>query len=160
MKNITKVLRPQSPTIPKMHCQAARTTLKYSPNELMLGLIVNSHSAKNPGNIGPPIEEEINIHMALVEQQHLDGYLSTVEYATRHKATFDAKPQKCTPRIVVFQLGNSVQVHEIKLVRTFTDIKKLIPMWSIPHCIAMCQVNSYTLETLAGLLLAGVYNSR
>jgi hypothetical protein len=98
--------------------------------------------------------------MALVEQQHLDGYLSTVEYAARHKATFDAKPQKCIPRIVVFQLGDLVQVHETKWVCTFTNIKKLIPMWSIPHCIAMRQVNSYTFETLAGLLLAGVYNSR
>jgi hypothetical protein len=33
-------------------------------------------------------------------------------------------------------------------------------MWSIPHCVATCQVNLYTLETLAGLPLAGVYNAR
>ena len=33
-------------------------------------------------------------------------------------------------------------------------------MWSIPHRVATRQVNSYTLETLAGLPLAGVYNAR
>ena len=135
-------------------------SLKYSPNELMLGLIVNSRSAENPDNIGPPTEEEINIHMALVEQQRLDGYSSTVDHAAKRKATFDAKLQNRAPRIVVFQPGDLVQVHETKWVRTFAAIKKLIPMWSIPHRIATRQVNSYTLETLAGLPLAGVYNSR
>jgi hypothetical protein len=135
-------------------------SLKYLPNELMLGLIVNSRSAENPDNIGPPTEEEIDIHMALVEQQRLDGYSSTVDHATRRKATFDSKLQKRAPRIVVFQPGDLVQVHETKWVHTFAAIKKLIPMWSIPHRIATRQVNSYTLETLAGLPLAGVYNSR
>jgi hypothetical protein len=33
-------------------------------------------------------------------------------------------------------------------------------MWSIPHRITTRQLNSYTLETLAGLPLAGLYNSR
>ena len=33
-------------------------------------------------------------------------------------------------------------------------------MWSIPHYIKTRQLNSYTLETLGGLPLAGVYNSR
>ena len=135
-------------------------SLKYSPNELMLGLIINSHSPKNPDNIGPPTEEEINIHMALVEQQRLDGYSSTVDHAAKRKAAFDAKLQKRAPRIVVFQPGDLVQVHETKWVRTFAAIKKLIPMWSIPHRVATRQVNSYTLETLAGLPLAGVYNAR
>jgi hypothetical protein len=42
----------------------------------------------------------------------------------------------------------------------FAAIEKLIPMWSIPHCIMTQQLNSYTLETLNGLPLSGVYNSR
>jgi hypothetical protein len=33
-------------------------------------------------------------------------------------------------------------------------------MWLIPHRIKTRQLNSYTLETLGGLPLAGVYNSR
>src|ERR1700728_2009841 len=126
-------------------------SLKFSPNKLMLGLIVNSRTAENPDNIGPPTEEEINIHMALVDQQRLDGYSSIVDHAAKRKAAFDAKLQKRAPRIVVFQPGDLVQVHETKWVRTFAAIKKLIPMWSIPHRVATRQVNSYALETLAGV---------
>jgi hypothetical protein len=33
-------------------------------------------------------------------------------------------------------------------------------MWSAPHRVATRKLNSYTLETLNGLPLAGVYNSR
>ena len=33
-------------------------------------------------------------------------------------------------------------------------------MWSIPHRIVTRKLNSYTLETLGGLPLAGDYNSR
>ena len=33
-------------------------------------------------------------------------------------------------------------------------------MWSIPHRVVARRLNSYTLETLGGLPLAGLYNSR
>jgi hypothetical protein len=33
-------------------------------------------------------------------------------------------------------------------------------MWPIPHCIVTQKLNSYTLETLSGLPLAGVNSSR
>lgn len=33
-------------------------------------------------------------------------------------------------------------------------------MWSIPRRVVTCQLNSYTLETLNGDTLPGVYNSR
>jgi len=42
----------------------------------------------------------------------------------------------------------------------FRRYQKLIPMWSIPHRVKTKLLNSYTLETLTGLPLAGVYNSR
>jgi hypothetical protein len=54
--------------------------------------------------------------MALVEQQCLDSYSSTVDYAAKRKAAFDAKLQKCTPQIVVFQTGDLVQVHKTEWV--------------------------------------------
>jgi hypothetical protein len=38
--------------------------------------------------------------------------------------------------------------------------QKLIPMWSVPYRVTAWQLNSYTLETLNGLPLTGVYNSR
>ncbi|KIM74692.1 hypothetical protein PILCRDRAFT_14247 [Piloderma croceum F 1598] len=105
-------------------------SLKYSLNELLLGL------------------------------QHLGGYAATVDHAVKRKAAFDARLRKRTPKVVVFQPGDLVQVHATEWVHTFAAIKKLIPMWSIPHSVVTRQLNSYTLEMLGGLPLAGVYNSR
>jgi hypothetical protein len=135
-------------------------SLKYSPNELLLGLIVNSRRTDAPEAVQTPTEEEVNIHLAFVEQQHLDGYAATLDHAIKRKAAFDARLRQRTPKNVVFQPGDLVQVHATQWVHTFASIKKLIPMWSIPHRVVTRQLNSYTLETLGGLPLAGVYNSR
>jgi hypothetical protein len=135
-------------------------SLKYSPNELLLGLIVNSRQTDSPEEIEPPTAEEIDIHLAFVEQQHLDGYTATVDHAIKRKATFDARLRQRTPKIVIFQPGDLVQVHATEWVHTFASIKKLIPMWSVPHRVITRQLNSYTLETLGGLPLEGIYNSR
>jgi hypothetical protein len=66
-------------------------SLKYSPNELLPGLIVNSRQTDSPEEIKLPTAEEINIHLAFVEQQHLNGYAATVDHAIKRKAAFDAK---------------------------------------------------------------------
>jgi hypothetical protein len=135
-------------------------SLKYFPNELLLGLIVNSRRTDSPESIEPPMVEEADIHLAFVEQQHLDGYAATVDHAIKRKAMFDAKLRQRAPKNVVFLPGDLVQVHATEWVRTFASIKKLIPMWSIPHRVVARKLNSYTLETLSGLPLAGLYNSR
>ena len=113
-----------------------------------------------PNGIEPPTAEEIDIHLAFVEQQHLDGYAATVDHAIKRKAAFDSRLRQRAPKNVVFQPGDLVQVHATQWVHTFASIKKLIPMWSIPHHVATWKLNSYTLETLSGLPLTGVYNSR
>ena len=135
-------------------------SLKYSPNELLLGLVVNSRKTDSPDEIKPPTAEEINIHLAFAEQQHLDGYAATVDYAIKRKAAFDSRLRQQAPKIVIFQPGDLVQVHATQWIHTFVSIKKLVPMWSTPYRIATRKLNSYTLETLNGLPLAGVYNSR
>jgi hypothetical protein len=65
--------------------------LKYSPNKLLLGLIVNSHYSDTPDEIEPPTEKDIDIHLSLAEQQHLDGYAVIVDHATKRKDVFDTK---------------------------------------------------------------------
>jgi len=135
-------------------------SLKYSPNKLLLGLVVNSHCVDSPENIKPPTEQEVALHLALVEQQHLNGYAAIIDHAVKCKNIFDAKLCQQAPRNVIFQPGDLVQVHATEWVQTFATIKKLIPMWSIPHHVKTKQLNSYTLETLTGLPLAGIYNSR
>jgi len=135
-------------------------SLKYSPNELLLGLVVNSRRTESPEDIELPTEQEVAIHLALVEQQRLDGYAATLDHAAKRKSVFDAKLQQHAPRNVVFEPKDLVQVHATQWVRTFASIKKLILMWSVPYRVTARQLNSYTLETLAGLPLTGVYNSR
>jgi len=135
-------------------------SLKYSPNELLLGLVVNSRRADLPEDIRAPTEQEVALHLALVEQQRLDGYTATVDHAIKRKNVFDTKLRQRAPRNVVFQQGDLVQVHATEWIRTFASIKKLIPMWSVPHRIKTRRLNSYTLETLSGLPLTGMYNAR
>lgn len=48
--------------------------LKYLPNKLLLGLVVNSRKTESLDGIETPTEEEVNTHLAFMEQQHLDGY--------------------------------------------------------------------------------------
>jgi hypothetical protein len=108
-------------------------SIKYSPNELLLGLVVNSPPAHTPEDILPPTEDEIAVHLALMEQQLLDTYSAIVDHAVKRKAKFDAKLRRNAPRIVVFQPGDLVQVHATQWTRTFAAIKKLTPMWSILH---------------------------
>ena len=134
--------------------------IKYSPNELLLGLVVNTKPTHTPEDIQLPTEAEVAVHLSLVEQQRLDAYSAIVDHAAKRKVLFDTKLLKNAPGNVVFQPGDLVQVHATEWVHTFASIKKLIPMWSIPHRVATRQLNSYTLETLGGLPLSGVYNAR
>ena len=75
----------------------------------------------------------MDIHLAFIKQQHLDGYAATIDHTIKRKAVFDAKLRQQAPKNVVFQPGDLVQVHATEWVHTFASIKKLIPMWSIPR---------------------------
>jgi len=63
-------------------------------------------------------------------------------------------------RIIVFQAGDLVQVYTTEWVHTLASIKILILMWSIPCRIVTWKLKSYTLETLDGIPLSGVYGTR
>jgi hypothetical protein len=133
--------------------------LKYSPNELLLGLPINSRRMDNPEAIELPSADEVATHLALVEQQHLDGYSAIVEHAVRRKNKFNMKLLQRAPREVVFKTGDLVQTHATQWVRTFAAIKKLTPMWSPPRHVVTRKLNSYTLETLDGEPMDGLYNT-
>jgi hypothetical protein len=134
--------------------------LKYSPNELLLGLPINLHDTDNPEEIRPPTNVDITVHLALIEQQRLDGYSTIVDHTAKRKAVFDVKLLKHAPREVMFKVGDLVQTHATQWVQTFAPIKKLTPMWSPPHHMVTRQCNSYTLETLDSNPIDGVFNAR
>jgi len=134
--------------------------LKFSPNELLLGLVVNTPSTPVDVADGPVTSEEVSLQSAYVNQQQLDGYSQIVENAHRRKEAFDKKVVARAPREVIFRAGQLVQVYRSDLDYTFLAIRKLEPKWSAPRRIISRTKNSYKLETLEGLPIGGRFSSR
>jgi hypothetical protein len=107
--------------------------LKYSPNELLLGLIVNTKPTPLTTTSAPPTTEEIEMQMAYVDQHRFDGYSQIVEHAQRRKATFDNQILAHPPREVTFRAGDLVQVYRSDLDFTFATERKLLPKFSAPR---------------------------
>jgi hypothetical protein len=83
---------------------------KFSPNELLLGTIVNSQDELNPEDIAEPTKSDIALHLVYANQQCLDGYLETVDHTVKRKQIFDRKVLQQAPREVNFKIGDLVQV--------------------------------------------------
>jgi hypothetical protein len=104
--------------------------LKYSPNELLLSLVVNTRR-KPPIEI--PTADEVELQMAYIDQHRFDGYAQIVDHAHRRKASFDKQVTAHPPREVVFKAGDLVQVYRSDLDNTFKTERKLLPKFSVPH---------------------------
>ena len=134
--------------------------LKFSPNKLLLNTPTTIPSTDDPGNVCAPTDAEVLLHLSIVEQQCLDGYSSIIDHTAHRKPRFDTKVKKCALKNIIFKKGDLVQVHQTQWHNTLSLIKKLVPMWSIPSRTSSCLHNSYTLETLGGLPIEGMFNSR
>ena len=110
--------------------------LKFSPKELMLGLVVNTKPSNIDTTILPVTEFDTALQMAYVAQQHLDGYAEAVAHALRRKATFNRKVLARNPGEVTFSKGQLVQIYRSDLDYTFKTEHKLLPKWSTPQRIA------------------------
>ncbi|KAJ3507688.1 hypothetical protein NMY22_g16851 [Coprinellus aureogranulatus] len=134
--------------------------LKFSPKELLLGLVINT--AKTPleasSSILPP--KDIDTQITYVAQQRLDGYSEAVRHAIRRKAIFDRKVEKSRAGVVVFEEGQLVQVYRSDLYNTLSSERKLTPMWSGPKRVKERLTNSYELEELDGTPISGRYSAR
>jgi len=106
--------------------------LKYSPNELLLGLVVNTPLTPIDVAGGPVTGEEVSLQAAYINQQRFDGYSQIVENAHRRKEAFNKKVVARAPREVVFRAGQLIS----------------------------CKKNSYQLKTLEGLPIGGRFSSR
>ena len=49
-------------------------SLKYSPNELLLGLVVNTNTTPTSEMSAPPTLEEVETQMVYVDQHRFNGY--------------------------------------------------------------------------------------
>jgi hypothetical protein len=134
--------------------------LKFSPKELLLGLVVNT--AKTPLEASSSIlgPTEVDNQIAYVAQQRLDGYSEAVRHAIRRKAVFDRKVESARGGAVVFEVGQLVQIHRSDLYNTLSSERKLQPMWSQPKRVIERLTNSYRLEELDGTPITGKFSAR
>ena len=137
-------------------------TLKFSPKELFLGLVINTKpSFIDTSTTNLPITEpDVALQMAYTAQQRLDGYSEAVAHALKRKSAFDRKVLARNPGEVVFSKGDLVQIYRSDLDFTFKTDRKLLPKWSTPQRITTRHLNSYTLETLNGDPLPGSFSAR
>ena len=136
--------------------------LKYSPNELLLGLVINTKPTPPGEASAAPTPEEVETQMAYVDQHRFDGYAQMVGHTERSscKTAFDRRLLAQAPREVVFRAGDLVQVYRSDLDFTFKSDKKLLPKFSAPRRVVSRNINFYQLETLEGFPIAGRFSSR
>lgn len=134
--------------------------LKFSPKELMLGIVVNTKPTSLDESTLPITEAETALQMAYVAQQRLDGYAEAVNHALKRKATFDKRVLANKPGEVLFSKDQLVQIYRSDLDHTFKTERKLLPKWSMPQRVVSRNLNSYVLETLNGDVLPGSFSAR
>jgi hypothetical protein len=136
------------------------TALKFSPKELLLGLVANTlcTSLKENSSILHPMGALS--HITYVEQQQLGGYDETIWHAIKCKAAFDKKLLQQASGEVIFEQGQLIHVYQSDLNYTFRTDHKILPKWSVPRQIQNCILNFYTLKMLEGTLLQGEYSVR
>jgi hypothetical protein len=134
--------------------------LKYSPNELLLGMVVNTKPTSLTNALTEPTAQEVDLQMAYVDNQRFDGYAQIVDHAQQRKAAFDKDLLSRSPREVIFRAGDLVQVYRSDLDFTFSADRKLLPKFSAPRRVTSRNHNSYQLETLEGLPIASKFSSR
>jgi hypothetical protein len=134
--------------------------LKFSPKELLLGLVVNTASTPLEASTSVLTPTEVDGHLTYAAQQRLDGYAEAVHHAIRRKATFDKKVVSSRAGVVTFKKGQLVQAYRSDLKNTLSTDRKLQPSWSGPYRIHERILNSYKLENLDGTLRPGEYSAR
>jgi transposase InsO family protein len=109
-------------------------TLKFSPKELLLGIVINTPKSELEHAIREPTTEEVAIHMAYVAQQWLDGYKATVKHMIMWKRAFNKWVLKSSGE-VIFKKGQLIQVYQSNLDQMLKTEQKLLPKWSHPHWV-------------------------
>jgi hypothetical protein len=135
-------------------------SLKFSPKELLLGLVVNTKRTDAANTTEPTTEDDIAVQMAYVAQQRLDGYAAAVSHALRRKNAFDRRVLEQSPGEVIFSTGQLVQIYRSDLDYTFKTERKLLPKWSSPQRVVSRNLNSYSLATLGGDPIQGTFSAR
>ena len=107
--------------------------LKFTPKELLLGLVVNTPRTPLSISSAEPLPMEVETQMAYVAQQRLDRYEAIVHHAVSRKGAFDQRMLAKKPGELIFKRGQLVQIYRSDLDYTFKMEHKLLPKWSQPR---------------------------
>lgn len=134
--------------------------LKFSPDELCLGIVVNTSATPVEISAAELTEASISIQNNYVIQQNLDAYSHIVEHANKRKAAFDKRVQASRDGVIEYKKGDLVQIRDSKLDLGLATESKLLPHWGAPHRVIDCIRNAYRLQTIQGLPVAGTVSAR
>ena len=109
--------------------------LKFSPKELLLGLVVNTVNTPLETSASVLTPADVDTHLTYAAQQRLDGYAEAIHHTIRRKATFDRKVQNSRAGVVTFRKGQLMQVYRSDLMNMLSTNLKLQPTWIGPYCV-------------------------
>jgi hypothetical protein len=78
----------------------------------------------------------------------------------QEEGSFDKKVNGSRDGVIEYKKGNLVQVHTSKLDLTVSTESKLLSQWGVPHHVVDCIWNSYCLEMIQGLAVAGTVSAQ
>jgi hypothetical protein len=133
--------------------------LKFSPKELLLRIAVNTCKTGPDTAQMESNTQDTAIHMAYVEQQHIDGYKAAVKHAIAWKCAFNKCVWKNSSE-VTFKEGQLIQVYHSNLDYTFKMERKVTPKWSQPYRVTKRIQNAYRLTQLNGAPIKGEFSTR
>ncbi|KAJ3888737.1 hypothetical protein GG344DRAFT_67727 [Lentinula edodes] len=90
--------------------------VKFSPNELLLGAMVNTHRALVADATLVLPQQQVEIQTAYVAQQQLDGYGAFMQHVVKRKGVFDRRALKKKGKEVVFEKGMKLALEQQEVV--------------------------------------------
>ena len=126
-------------------------SLKFSPRDLMLGLIINNETIQ-PQHYNPAYHRiRHSTTDSVCGTATLYGYAEVVvAHVLKRKSAFDKRVLLRNPGEVIFSKGQLVHIYRSDLYYTFKMERKLLLKWYVPQQITSRHLNSYVLETLEG----------
>ena len=106
---------------------------KFSPKELLFGLVVNTPPTDINTTLEPVTNNGIEVQMAYIAQQRLDGYVEMVTHAIKQKSIFNKQVLAHKLGEVIFSKGQLVKIYRSDLDFTLKTDQKLLPKWSSPQ---------------------------
>lgn len=131
-------------------------TLNASPREILFGMALRPDTNTTPPNAPSPITTtDVDTHFTLADSFRYDTHLRSITEAERRKGIYDSNA-----KVPNFKVGDLAQVYDSKADFNYATINKLAPRWSIPRLITGKFLNSFTLSTLQGDPLKGLFHTR